>query len=324
MHSNESWRLPQQVLDIIEGIRDMRIRGAGKIARSAAEALKIAAEKYEGPENKFSEYINYVAHRLIKTRPTAVSLPNAVFYVINRIRGLEGEDARKQVISAAEEFIRLSLEALDRLANIGSKLIKDGYTIMTHCHSTAVVSVLTKAWESGKNIHVINTETRPKFQGRITASQLRSRGIPITHITDSSVRTFMSKVDMVLVGADTVTSDGHLINKVGTSMIALAAWEAGVPFYSATEFIKFSPASVAGGNVVIEERSPLEVVNEEWLKAHPNVKVRNPAFDITPPEYVSGFITDLGVIPPKAAILIIKKMFGLSAGHLQLRLIEEQ
>jgi len=318
------WRIPREVEDIIDGIKSMRIRGAGKIARSAAEALKIAALKYRGDLKEFTPYINYVAHKLIRTRPTAVSLPNAVFYVISRIKDLTGEDARETVIKAADEFITLSKKALDRLSEIGAKLIKDGYVIMTHCHSTAVVSVLQKAWNQGKSIRVINTETRPKFQGRITARVLASIGIPVTHIPDSSVRMFINRVDMVIVGADTITSDGHLINKVGTSLIALAAWESGTSFYSATEFIKFSPASFAGGDVIIEERSPLEVVSEDWIKANPKVNVLNPAFDVTPPEYITGFITDLGVIPPKAAVLVIKEMFGLESGYMQLKLIEEE
>ncbi len=324
MVEHKNWRIPQEVEDIIEGIKSMRIRGAGKIARSAAEALKIAALKYDGDLKEFTSYINYVAHKLIRTRPTAVSLPNAVFYVISRVKGLSGKEARETVVNAADEFIMLSKKALDKLAEIGAKLIEDGYTILTHCHSTAVVSVLQKAWSQGKNIKVINTETRPKFQGRITAGILASTGIPVTHIPDSSIRMFINKVDMVIVGADTITSDGHLINKVGTSLIALAAWESGTPFYSATEFIKFSPASFAGGDVIIEERSPLEVVSEEWIKANPRVKILNPAFDVTPPDYITGFITDLGVIPPKAAILVIKEMFGLETGYMQLKLIEEE
>ena len=316
--------IPPEVIQIAEDIKSMKIRGAGKIARSAAQALVIAAEKYDGPPQGFSKYIRNVGVMLVKTRPTAVSLPNAVFYVLYRVEGLEGEEARRRVINAGKEFIELSLTALDRLADIGSKLIQDGDVILTHCHSTAVVRVLQKARQRGVEFEVYNTETRPRFQGRITARQLLESGIRVTHITDSAVRSAMRKITKVIVGADTITSDGHLVNKVGTSQIAIAAYEAGVPFYSATESIKFSPASFAGGDIVIEERSAEEVVNMDWLKKRRNTRVLNPAFDITDPELIHGFITELGLIPPRAASLVIREMFGLKSGYLQLKLIEEE
>lgn len=315
---------PPEVIRIAEDIKSMKIRGAGKIARSAAEALIIAAEKYSGPLDNFTRYIRNVGVMLVKTRPTAVSLPNAVFYILYRIEGLEGEQARKKVAEAGKQFIQLSLTALDRLAEIGSKLIKDGDVILTHCHSTAVVRVLQKAKARGVDFRVYNTETRPRFQGRITARQLLESGISVTHITDSAVRSVMPRITVVIVGADTVTSDGHLVNKVGTSQIAISAYEAGVPFYSATESIKFSPASFAGGDIVIEERSAEEVIDPRWLSGREHTRVLNPAFDITDPEYIHGFITELGLIPPRAASLVIREMFGLTSGHLQLKLIEEE
>ena len=324
MQKEKNPEIPSEVMKIIKDIKDMKIRGAGKIARSAAQALKKAALSYEGKEEDYREYIWRIGGILAKARPTAVSLPNAVFYVLTRIRNLEGEEARRKTIEAADDFIEFSLKALDKLSEIGSRIIEENDTILTHCHSTAVVSVLKKAFQSGKKIKVYNTETRPKFQGRITAKQLSDAGIPVTHITDSSIRTIMTRIDKVIVGADTVTSDGHLINKVGTSQIALAAYEAGVPFYSATESIKFSPASIAGGEVVIEERSPYEVVSEGWLSTHKNVSILNPAFDITDPEFIVGFITDLGILPPRAAVIVIREVFGLSSGYLQLKMIEEE
>jgi ribose 1,5-bisphosphate isomerase len=315
--------IPQKVLEIAKDIKEMRIRGAGKIARAAAEALEIAATQYAGEDDKFREYMREIGRLLIKTRPTAVSLPNAVFFVLTRMDRASGEP-RTAVIKAAREFIELSLKAREKLGEIGSRLIDDGDIVMTHCHSTAVVSVLKTAWNTGKRFTVINTETRPKFQGRITALQLAEIGIPVTHTTDSAVRYHMKKVDKVIVGADTVTSDGHLINKVGTSQIALAAYEAGKPFYSATESIKFSPASFAGGQVIIEERPGTEVTTDPEILENYRIKIRNPAFDITDPRYVTGFITELGIIPPHAAALVIKEMFGLESGYQQLKMIEEE
>ncbi len=315
--------IPIEVKRIASDIKEMRIRGAGAIARAAAEALKIAAVNYQGKKEAFRSYMHDVGRYLIRTRPTAVSLPNAVFYVLTRM-DKEIQDPKKAAIDAAVSFIELSLRAREKIAEIGSRLIEDGETIMTHCHSTAVVSVLKKAWEKGKRFKVINTETRPRFQGRITARQLASVGIPVTHTTDSAVRYHMKSVDRVIVGADTVTSDGHLINKIGTSQIALSAMEAGVPFYSATESIKFSPASFAGGQVIIEERGGEEVTSDPEILENYRIRVRNPAFDITDPMFITGYITELGIIPPHSAAFVIKEMFGLESGYLQLKMIAEE
>ncbi|PMB77793.1 MAG: ribose 1,5-bisphosphate isomerase [Fervidicoccus fontis] len=316
--------IPSEVQKIADDIREMRIRGAGAIAIAAAEAMKLAALNYEGENGKFDEYMKGVARLLLKTRPTAVSLPNAVFYILNRL-DYKASDFREKAVKVADEFISNVKNAQFKLAKFGSKLIKDDIVIMTHCHSTAVVNTLLTAWRDGKKFKVINTETRPKFQGRITATALAKEGIPVTHIPDSSIRYHMSNVDMVIVGADTVTSDGHLINKVGTSIVALAAKEADIEFFSASESIKFSPASLVGGQVLIEERGGEEIVGDgsDLLEAV-NLKIRNPAFDFTPPELITGFITEYGILPPRATSLIIRYVFGLSSGAMQIKLLEEE
>lgn len=316
--------IPIEVQRIADEIREMKIRGAGAIAVAAAEAMKIAALNYQGDREKFGEYMKEVARLLLRTRPTAVSLPNAVFYILNRLDN-KAPDFKDRTVRIAEKFISDVKSAQVRLAKYGSKLIKNDMVVMTHCHSTAVVSTLLTAWKDGKRFRVINTETRPKFQGRITATALIKEGIPVTHIPDSSIRYHMSNVDLVIVGADTITSDGHLINKVGTSIVALAAREADIEFYSASESIKFSPASLAGGQVLIEERSGEEVVGEESdLLRMVNLSIRNPAFDFTPPENITGFITEYGILPPRATSLIIRHVFGLSSGAMQIKLLEEE
>ena len=308
-------RVPPEVAEIAEGIKVMKIRGAGRIARAAARALKIAAEKYEGKDVKgFVEYIKNVAQLLVSTRPTAVSLPNAVAYVTSRLEGVlklaDIGKARKVIINRAEEFIEYSLKATDRIGEIGSRRIEDGDVILTHCNSSAAISVIVHAFKQGKRIRVYATETRPKFQGHITARTLLKEGIDVTLIPDSAVRLVMKDVDKVVIGADTIAANGAVINKVGTSQIALAAHEARVRVFVAAETYKFSPATVVGELVTIEERSPLEIVDEKFIKENINVKVRNPAFDVTPSEYVDAIITEIGIIPPQAAILILKDMFG--------------
>lgn len=320
--------IPQEVLDIADGIRSMKIRGASLIAKSAAQALRIAAEKFRGEREEFKQYILSIANLLLQTRPTAVSLPNAVYYVINKTFSVPDSDAKEAAIRASDEFIKMVEESHKKIISYGSKLIRDEDIVFTHCHSTAVVDIIIQAFEEGKRIEVINTETRPLFQGRITLRELSRRGIKVTHVPDSAVRHFIKNANLVIVGADTITSDGYLVNKVGTSHLALAAWEAGIPFYSAAEFIKFSPVSLEGGEVEIEFRSSSEILDiyprefvEKLIKS--NVEVLNPAFDFTSPEYITAFITNLGIIPPQLSLLLIKEMFGFTTGKPRLIIHEE-
>ncbi len=317
--------IPREVLQIAEDIKTMRIRGAGKIARSAAKALMIAAEKYRGSRDEFKKYMEKVANIILNTRPTAVSLPNAVMYVMTRLRRSEGdlEELKQTVIASAKEFIDKSLEAVKKIAEYGARMINDGDIIMTHCHSTAAVSIIIEAHKQGKNVKVYSDETRPKFQGRITSSQLAEAGIDVTLVPDSAMRLIVKRVDKVIVGADAIASNGALVNKIGTSQLALAAHEAGVMFLVAAETYKFSPMTFIGELVKIELRDPTEVVSNEWLKENPGVKVLNPSFDVTPPEYIDAIITELGVIPPHAAVLILTESFGWALQEHVMKGIEE-
>ncbi|MEM0099492.1 MAG: ribose 1,5-bisphosphate isomerase [Desulfurococcaceae archaeon] len=304
---------PQKVLQIANDIKTMKIRGAGKIARSAAEAMKEAALDYSGEADlvAFKKYMVNVAKLLVSTRPTAVSLPNAVIYVLKSLREATSfNEARNNVVTYADAFIRNSDEAVRRISEIGAKRIKEGSIVLTHCHSTTAVEVIARAYREGRVIKVYNTETRPFLQGRITFAHLRKYGVPVVQIPDSAVRYIMNEVDYVVVGADTVTSNGAVVNKIGTSQVALAAKESRVRVYVAAESYKFSPLTLVGELVKIEFRDPEEVVSREWLSKHPGVQVLNPVFDVTPPEYIDAIITEYGILPPQAAILILIDKLG--------------
>jgi ribose 1,5-bisphosphate isomerase len=288
-------------------IESMEIRGAARIARYAAEALRDVTASYEG--NDIEDYrstIKKAGDRLVATRPTAVSLRNSVFIVL---RGLDKEmdlDVLKtRIISQAERFIENSKVALEKISEFGAKRIKSGSVILTHCNSTAAVSTIIKAHSEGKNITVFATESRPKRQGYITVRQLAEAGVPVTLIVDSAVRHIMPKVNVVVVGADTVASNGAVINKIGTSQIALCAHEARVPVMVCAETFKFSHETLVGELVQIEERDENEIVKPEDF---PGVGIFNPVFDTTPPEYIDVIVTEEGVISPHAAYEIIKDM----------------
>jgi len=309
----ETALFPQQVYQIASDIRDMKIRGAGRIAKAAAEALKIAAESYEGEDlEDFKRYIKEAARLLMSTRPTAVSLPNAVNWVLKALNTNVNtlQAAREAVINQANSFIQYADQALRKIAEYGEKMLRDGDTVLTHCNSLAAISVIVEAHKKGKKLHVFATETRPMYQGYITSEMLLKEGVNVTLIPESAVRQIIRKVDRVIVGADTVTANGAVVNKIGTSLIALAAHERSVDFFVATETYKFSPYTLIGDIVPIEFRSPSEIVSVDFLKSHPNLRVLNPAFDVTPPNYITGIITELGIIPPKAAAIIIEEMYG--------------
>jgi len=292
-------------------IRNMSIRGAGKIARACASALYELAESYEGddPEELF-EMLEDGKETLLASRPTAVSLYNGVMYSLKGVgKWMDAEEMRKSVMDNADEFIENSLQAVQKIGELGADIIDDGDVLMTHCNSSAAVSVIKTAHQQGKRIKVYATETRPWRQGLITSRELAEAGVDVTLIVDSAVRLVMEDVDKVFVGADTVTAQGTLFNKVGTSQLALAAKELDVPFYVCSETYKFSPLSLNGDNVRIELRDTEEVVKDGDLPK--SVKIYNPVFDRTPAKYIDTYITEKGGISPYKARDLIIEQFGI-------------
>ena len=309
--------LPKDVLEIHEDIRTMKIRGAGRIARAVAMALSKAAAAFVGNDvTDFVKYMEETAAFLRGARPTAVSLPNAISFVMRRLREEEittVEEGRRAVEDAAKEFVEYSERAVDEIGELGARRFRSGDVVMTHCHSSAAAAVLAAAHAAGKVDRVYVKETRPRLQGLIAARALANAGLDVILIPDSAVRYFMKDVDRVIVGADAVAANGAVVNKIGTSVVALAAKEARVNFYVAAETYKFSPKTLIGELVPIEFRDPEEVVGREWLQEHPNVEVLNPVFDVTPAEYIDAIITERGVISPYAAPLILLEEYGVSA-----------
>lgn len=305
------------VKDIAKKIETMEIRGAGKIARAAARGLKLTAEKSKaGTTEEFTNELEEASEVLLNTRPTAVSLANAVRHVTGEVESLSETESlsnlKDQVISRAEDFIEMSERARERIGEIGSRRISDGDTIMTHCHSTNALSVIKTAFDEGKDIQVFATEARPKFQGHITVRELSEKGIPVNMIVDSAARYFMKGVDKVIVGADSIAANGAVVNKIGTSQLALAAHEARVVVFVAAESYKFHPSTLVGELIEIEERDPKEVADPSEF---PGVRVRNPAFDVTPAEYIDLIITERGIIPPEAAYELLQERFELGLGE---------
>jgi len=300
------------VTETAKKIKSMEVRGAGRIAREAAIALRHhAIESSTDDVVSFRREMESAAQILIATRPTAVSLPNAIHIVMSGLeRAVTCEEAQKGVIKRAEQFIHSSQHAVENIAQFGARHIQDGDTLLTHCNSEAALGCIIEAHRSGKEIEVFATEVRPRNQGHITIRTLNDAGIKTNFIVDSAVRSFINDIDLVIVGADAVTVNGAVVNKIGTSQVAHTAHEARVNVLVAAETYKFAPRTIFGELIRIEERAGDEVLADEIARALPHVTVRNPAFDVTPAEYIDLIVTEAGAIPPQMAYIIIREYLG--------------
>ena len=295
----------------------MRVRGAGRIARAGATALADFAASYEGRSlEEFRNDLRKASEVILDSRPTAVSLWNGVHYTLRGVSSAETfEAARDSVVANGREFVANSEQAVHKIAKIGAKRIKDGDVLMTHCNSSVAIGVILEAVKQGKDIKVYATESRPWRQGILTVNDLSKGGADTTLIIDSAVRSVMSRVDRVFVGADTITSSGSLINKIGTSQVAMAANEARAEVNVCSETYKFSPKTMFGDTVTIEERDISEVVKPGEIPG--NVKVFNPVFDTTPAKYIDNIITEVGIMSPGAVYGVMVKQFGESIFDLE-------
>ncbi|SDF67090.1 ribose 1,5-bisphosphate isomerase [Halorientalis regularis] len=292
-------------------IAEMEIRGAATIAGAAAEALATQARASDaGTADQFRAEMHAAASYLYDTRPTAVSLPNALRFVFQGMDGTTVESLRQSAVDAAERFQSQLDRAQDDLGEIGANRLRDGDTVMTHCHSTDALACVEAALDQGKDLSAVVKETRPRNQGHITAEQLRQWDVPVTLIVDSAARRYLDEVDHVLVGADAVAADGSVVNKIGTSGLAVSARERGVPIMTAAQIIKLHPGTMTGHTVEIEMRDEDEVIDPSEREEIGQITVENPAFDVTPPRYMDAIVTERGQFPPESIVTLMRELFG--------------
>jgi len=298
--------------DVIRRIKSREISTADDTAKAAALALEKAASEISGatPE-EFLEELGKTSRLLSESRPTSASLQNSTRFVIYRAtlaaeKGLTVDEVRQSAIEAARTFREKIDEAKAKIGEIGSKRISDGDLILTHCYSTSVLSILRKVKEEGKQVRIIVTESRPAFEGRKMTHEILRIGFPVTFIIDIAVRVFMHDVDNVMVGAEAIAANGAIVNKIGTSVIGTVAHEARVRTLVAAGTYKFFPESVIGQRITIEEEDPSQIYENTH---HENLTVRNPQFDVCPPEYIDAIITERGMIPPQGAYFLLRKIF---------------
>jgi methylthioribose-1-phosphate isomerase len=293
---------------LARAIEIMEIRGAPAIGIAAAMGIALAAKNSKGKTvGEIVGDLKSACERIRTTRPTARNL----FWALERMKGVwEGassvEPLREAVIRMAVGMAEDDVRVCRAIGKNGAELIDSGDAVLTHCNAGALacvehgtaLGVIRSTIEAGKRVFVYCTETRPLLQGaRLTAFELKTDGIPFKLITDSMVAHVMQKglVKKVVVGADRVTRQGDVVNKVGTCGIAILAKEFKIPFYAAAPLSTID-LSIEAEDIAIEERPPEEVTQIRGVRIAPDgVDVINPSFDMTPHEYVSGIITEKGV-----------------------------
>ena len=292
-----------------EKIKRLEVQGARNVAIAAVKALQeLAKETKAKTKPELLTELSQAQKLLFASRETEPLMRNAVRCVIGQVERSDKEkviELCSLIVSNADKFLKNLGDSREQTAQIGAKRIQDGMVVFTHCHSSTVTRLLAEAKNKGKSFKVICTETRPAFQGRITAKEMVELGVETTFIVDSAARSFISKADLVIVGADAITSEGNVVNKIGTSTLALIANEARKPFYVVSELLKFDPATLQGNYEQIEERSPAEV----WKEAPQKLSVRNPAFDVTPRRYIHGLICEEGIIAPQSVVEVTRRRY---------------
>lgn len=296
-------RLPHELVfvsfddyrDVAEAIRNMTTRGAPSIGATAAYAMCLAALKGEDLET--------AARDIKAARPTA----NDLFYAVDRMAESLAEGA--DPVEAADAYAQSMVDKCIAIGEYGAPLIKDGFRVMTHCNAGALATVdvgtalapIRRAWADGRRFSVYASETRPRLQGmQLTAWELNQEGIDHAIIPDGASGHFIRQgVDMIIVGADRIAANGDFANKIGTFEKAVLAKEFGVPFYVAAPISTFDFDTATGEDIVIENRSEEEVTVVAGNRIAPvGSPALNPAFDMTPAGYVTGFITEKGILKP--------------------------
>ncbi len=290
-------------------IKQLEVQGARNVAIAAIKALESLAKetKAKNKEEFLSELLK-AKEILFSSRETEPLMRNAVRWIMSRLEKSDYEKVQKLaeiVSSSSQRFLKNLEDSREKIAKIGAKRIRDNSVIFTHCHSSTVTYLLKKAKQEGKSFEVICTETRPVFQGRITVKEMLELGVETTLIVDSAARFFMNQADLVIVGADAITSEGNVINKIGTSMVALVAQEARTPFYVASELLKFDPETMYGDYEKIEERHPEEV----WENPPEKLTIRNPAFDVIRRGFIHGIICELGIFSPHSITEVMHRVY---------------
>jgi eIF-2B alpha/beta/delta-like uncharacterized protein len=289
----------------MDDIKSLKIQGATNVAIYGVKAFAKHAETVPLKDKSLFDHLESVVDELSSVRVTEPALRNGLRYVMTGIR----QDGKDNASGLGSQYIKLIDDAKQRIFKIGAERIQNGSRVFTHCHSSITVGIFLEAARQGKDFDVINTETRPLFQGRQTAKRLSEANIRVTHVVDSAMRWAMNSFNphMIFLGADAITVEGVALNKIGSRLCALASEEEHIPLYICTPLLKYDQATSIGRLSEIEMRSPTEI----WDEGCPeNVKVLNPAFETIDRRNISAYITEAGLIPPQSVHQTFRRIYG--------------
>lgn len=309
----EKWMECNTAEEVIHAIKEMVIRGAPAIGIAGAYGLYLGIRDFRGNRDDFLKVLDEKARILKGARPTAVNLPWAIERIQKKVaseKTLSVEPLKALILEEAEEIRKEDEELCRLIGRHGAALFGEGDSVLTHCNAGGLatsgfgtaLAIFYTLQEKGKPFSVYATETRPLLQGaRLTAWELSKSQIPCTLICESAVAGLMrqGKIRKVVVGADRIVANGDTANKIGTYAIALLAQAHRLPFYVAAPSSTFDSSTPSGEGIPIETRKPEEVTEGFGKRTAPvGIRVENPAFDVTPHELITAFITEKGVIQP--------------------------
>lgn len=311
---------------VAASITDMTVRGAPAIGASAAFGMALAARQSSAgtPDGLIAD-LRGAAQVLKAARPTAVNLAWAVDRLMSLVEkgSYASADAiREALLNESQRIADEDVAINQRMGAYGADLIKDGDTVLHHCNTGSLAAVdygtalgvIRAAFEQGKKFHVLLDETRPRLQGaRLSAWEMEQLGQPYDILPDTAAGYYMRKgeVKLVLVGADRVAGNGDFANKIGTYQIAVLAKENGIPFYTVAPTSTVDLAIQHGDEIPIEERDKSEVLTPYGHPiTPPHFHARNPAFDVTPHRYLSGIITENGIVRPPFDVNLRRAVAG--------------
>lgn len=311
---------------VAASITDMTVRGAPAIGASAAFGMALAARQSAASSvDRLKADLRAAAQVLKAARPTAVNLAWAVDRLMDLVeKGTfsSPDEIREMLLTEAQRIADEDVAINQRMGAYGAELIKDGDTVLHHCNTGSLATVdygtalgvIRTAFEQGKKFHVLLDETRPRLQGaRLSAWEMEQLGQPYDILPDTAAGYYMLKgeVKLVLVGADRVAGNGDFANKIGTYQIAVLAKENGIPFYTVAPTSTIDLAIQHGDEIPIEERDKSEVLTPYGHPiTPPHFNARNPAFDVTPHRYLSGIITENGIVRPPFDVNLRRAVAG--------------
>ncbi|MDD3662014.1 MAG: translation initiation factor eIF-2B [Candidatus Dojkabacteria bacterium] len=301
--------IPTNIAAIIKDIETLKIQGATAVAQSCFEGIRLYLEEHSGTPERielFLSEIEKIGLQLVHARPNEPLARNGLKFLLNtyRIRYPGEQDpvrVKEHLLKVMDEFLAMLERAKKNIVEVGVNKFSGTNGVLTHCHSSTVEHMCTGMHErrQGEPFSVVATETRPLFQGRITAKNLVQAGLDVKMIVDSAVTSFLVgdwdiPVDVVFIGCDQISMSGDTVNKVGSYGIALSSYFASKPVYVVGTLLKLDPATIYD-RPRIEMRSPEEI----WPDAPENLQIINPAFEIIPHELITGFVTEFGVLKPE-------------------------